>query len=184
MCDWVVSQWMCHCYQTNCQSFAVKQPSRCLSDNPSLTRNCAHTLSCVPPLSFRSKWDWKSRQNAKLQACQNFPFKLLKPSELTFSALLLQSTEKHISPKRQHKRKLTRQNRCFYLRMNSRGHCKGVFDGGISSCCPRTQRVCSERQNRPGTRVRRPELAPTSRRHRLLPGSGRAQHFQNCYHYL
>lgn len=81
-------------------------------------------------------------------------------------------------------RKLTKQNRCFYLRMNSGDRCTGVFDGGISFCCPGTQRVCSEKQTRHGTTARRPKLAPTSRPRRLLPGSGRVQHFQNCYHYL
>lgn len=79
-------------------------------------------------------------------------------------------------------KKPTRQNRCFYLHMSSRGHCKGVFDGGTSFCSLRTQRVCSEKQTRPGTTVRLTELVPTSRHRRLLPRSVRAQHFQNCYH--
>lgn len=75
---------------------------------------------------------------------------------------------------------LTRQNRWFYLRMNSRGRCIKVPDGGISSCYPRTQRVCSERQSRPGRTARRPKLAPTSRLRQ--PVVGWAQHFRNCYH--
>lgn len=79
-------------------------------------------------------------------------------------------------------KKPTRQNRCFYLHMSSRGHCKGVFGGGTSFCSLRTQRVCSEKQTRPGTTVRLTELVPTSRHRRLLPRSVRAQHFQNCYH--
>lgn len=31
-----------------------------------LTKNCAHTWSCVPLLSFQNKWGWKSRQKSLL----------------------------------------------------------------------------------------------------------------------
>lgn len=79
--------------------------------------------------------------------------------------------------------KLTKQNRCFYLRKNLRGRCIMVLDGGTSFCCLRTQRVCSGEQSRSGATARRPNLAPTSPRWLLLR-SGRAQRFQNYYHYL
>lgn len=122
--------------------------------NSMLTKNCVHILSCVPLQSFRSRWGWKSRH------CQHFV---------------------NICRTTPNVRKLTKQNRCFYLRMNSTSHCKGEFDDGLSFCCLKIQRVCSEMQNRPGKTARRPKLAPTSRC--LLPRSERAQQFQNCYHY-
>lgn len=81
-------------------------------------------------------------------------------------------------------KKLTRQNRCFYLHKNSRGRCIRVPGEGISFCCLRTQRVCWGKQSRPGTTVQWPERAQTSPPLRLRAESGRAQHFQNCSHCL
>lgn len=78
-------------------------------------------------------------------------------------------------------RKLTKQNRCFCLRRNSTSHCKGEFDGGLSFCCLKIRRVCSEMRKRLGQSAQRPKLAPTSRWQ--LPRSERAQQFQNCYRY-
>lgn len=82
-----------------------------------------------------------------------------------------------------HLRQLTTRSRCFYPRMSLRGRCKAGFGGGLSSCCPRTRRVCSERGTRSGTTGRRPKLAPTSPR-RLLSSFERGQHFPSCYRYL
>lgn len=92
------------------------------STTQTLTKNCARTSSCVPRLSFRSKWDWKNKQKPE-SSCSSQTF-----TELT--------------PKLECNTKLTRRSRCFYLRMNSRGRCTVVPDAGISFCYQRTQTVC------------------------------------------
>lgn len=79
--------------------------------------------------------------------------------------------------------KLTRQNRCFYPHTNSRDRCKGASDAGISFGCPRMQKVCTERRNRPGTTARRPNWAPTSLPRWPLSRSVRAQDSRSCSRY-
>lgn len=81
------------------------------------------------------------------------------------------------------KRKLTRQNRCFYLRMNSRGRCIRVLGGGFFFCCPRTQSVCSGKRTRPVTMAPPPRLARPSLPRWLQPESVWAQHSQSCSRY-
>lgn len=66
--------------------------------NLKLTRNCVHTLSCAPLLSFRSKWDWKSRGKKSRVYCKSFNFSyktnfLRFPAPHQTKSLLLSSYE-------------------------------------------------------------------------------------------
>lgn len=127
---------------------------KCCFEKSILTKNCAHTLSCVPLQSFRSRWGWKSK------------IIIIKTLSTRCTSVV---------------RKPTKQNRCFYLRMSSTGHCKGGLDDGLSFCCPKIRRVCWGMRSRPGQTAPWPGSALTSRW--LLQRSGRVQRFQGCYHY-
>lgn len=126
-----------------------------------LTKNCVHTLSCAPPLSFRSKSDWsggKTNKEWRKSSDQNSALKL------TLNESAKQQLHANFDVQ------LTKQSRCFYPRMSSRGRCTAVPDGGTSSCCLRTPMVCLL-----GKRSCLPRL--------LQPVSGRAQHSQQRAHY-